>query len=177
MAGLLMLAGCTTPVGSDGEGVGYCPTMEPYAREIAAEEDMELLLYGSAAAVLHALRQGQITVGVIGRIAAASEYPEKGQRLAQGYTLIGPSHSLISYETVKSLPISTALAEDVVAKRFPELEHVAFHESTAEALKTGSAVLIDWDEWQDGYQLLVPVHPDGRKVSKFRTPVVYRSRY
>lgn len=69
--------------------------------------------------------------------------------------------------------ITTALLEAAVTAHFPEFQQVAYVGSTEEALTKGTPVLIDWDEWRDGYHLVIPVYPDGRKVAKFRTPVVY----
>ncbi len=173
LMGMVLLAGCGESLPAAGQAVGYCPTMEPYAREIAAERGMGLIRFESAAGVLHAMRLGQIDVGVIGRLATSSEYAGEGKRLEQGYTLIGPTTVMIPYEVVVSLEITTALPDTVVETYFPEFRQVVYEESTEQALTKGAPVLIDWDEWRDGYHLVIPVHPDGSKVRKFRTPVVY----
>ncbi len=173
LSGILLFAGCGGSLPASSQAVGYCPTMEPWGREVASDREMDLIRFESAAAVLDALRRGRIEVGVIGRLALRSEYAGEGERLAEGYTLIGPTKTMIPYEVVTSLAITTALPETVVAAHFPELRQVTYVGSTEEALTKGTPVLIDWDEWQDGYPLVIPVHPDGRKVAKFRTPVVY----
>jgi hypothetical protein len=147
--------------------------MEPYAREVASERGMDLTRFGGAALVMDALQRRRIDVGVIGRLAFRSEYAGEGKRLARGYTLIGPTTTMVPYEVVVSLLITTALPEAVVSAHFPEFQQVAYVGRTEEALTKGTPVLIDWDEWRDGYHLVIPVHPDGRKVAKFRAPVVY----
>ena len=173
LSGVLLFAGCGGSHPASSQAVGYCPTMEPHAREIASERGMDLIRYESAAIVLEALRRGQIDVGVIGRLAFRSEHAGEGKRLAQGYTLVGPTTTMVPYEVVVSLGITTALPEAAVTAHFPEFQQVAYVGSTEEALTKGTPVLIDWDEWRDGYHLVIPVYPDGRKVAKFRTPVVY----
>lgn len=175
LAVTVLLAGCDGLLRS-GESVGYCPTVEPYAREIAEDRDAKLIRYASAAAVLQALRLERIDVAVIGRLAFPGEYPAAGRRLEQGYTLIGPAAVMVPYDSVVARAIATALPAEIVETNFPEFAQVVFFESAEQALASGAPVLIDWDDWQDGFQLVTPLYPDGRKVEKFRTPVVFERK-
>jgi hypothetical protein len=52
---------------------------------------------------------------------------------------------------------------------------VIVHNSTDDAIKNGmdEMVLIDWSEYKDEHELIIPLDERGEKVEKFRIPIIY----
>ncbi|MCD6101483.1 MAG: hypothetical protein J7J77_00305 [Candidatus Cloacimonetes bacterium] len=157
--------------------MGYCPTMEIFLNDIMElNPDIKLLSFGSAAQVLALLKEDYLNAGLIGRIAKKNEiYNEiKEMRLAKGYTLVGKFKIAIPHGELSNMEIHTYLPEEVVKSFIPEVNKVIYHKSVEDAVREGisSAILIDWDDYSDDYELIIPIEDEG-KVLKFRTPTLY----
>ncbi len=153
--------------------MGCCPTMLKSAKEIATKNDFPLEDYGSAANVLHLLRAGVIDIGVIGRKAKAQEFTGYVKQLAKGYTLISIRKEMLAKEDLPDLKVQTTLLKEIVQKDFPDLRNVVYHEELPKQLVEGDVWLIDWDDWKDDYNLLIPVNENYTKDNRFRVPFLY----
>lgn len=158
--------------------VGFCPTMGIFMDErLDTEMQLKKTALGSAAQVLAFLREGNLNMGLIGRLATKMELNEKikVKRLWKGYTLIGQFKTAISEEEVPFLKISTYLPKEKVEKFIPGSKKILYYDTIDKAITEGifSAVLIDWDDWKDEYELVIPVNRSGIKTLKFRTPTLY----
>ena len=154
--------------------IGTCPTMLKYAEEISKKNNLEIIPNGSAAEVLYNLNAGNLDIGIIGRKAKQVEFTGYEKRLKNvGYTLIYIEKAMVDYKRLGEIVVHTYLPEDVVKNNFPELEKVVYHNSLEESLNSGEINLINWDDWKDGFDLLIPVDESGNKIEKFRTPILY----
>jgi len=153
--------------------IGYCPTMEEYVKNIKNISDFEIINLGSAGRALFSLSNDEIDVAVIGRKAKKKEFVGYEKVTGEGYTLITDSKSMISKDELKNLRIDTTISKEIVEKEFPELENVIYHKTLQDALDDGKIQLISWNDWNDEFELLIPVDEFNNKVNKFRVPHFY----
>ncbi len=158
--------------------LGFCPTMTPYAETFDQTiEEVELVPLGSASQAMSMLRSGAIEISLIGREAYTRELTEKigKRRLAGGYTLVYPRKVAIPRAQLAELPVKTYLAPEIVAKLLPTLDNVSFYNTfeECERAEPGMPMLIDWKDFKDEHQMLIPVEANGAKVPAFRAPVIY----
>lgn len=159
--------------------VAYCPTMKPFAEQIAnTNKNVLLLEQSSSAQALQELKNQNIDVALIGRKAEQSEIQSVNERiLKEGYTLITTTKTFIQEKELANINIHTAIAEDIAKQLLPYSE-IQFYTTTQEAVHTGlqEAVLIDWKEYKEEYELLV-VMKGTEKMVQFRIPVLYSNKY
>ncbi|RLA80710.1 MAG: hypothetical protein DRG33_01930 [Deltaproteobacteria bacterium] len=157
--------------------LGFCPTMEKYAQQIGIlDENIGLFLFGSAAGALKALNYDDIDIVFIGRIAKKNEIRAntKEIRLGEGCTLISDQKRLIDYQNLANMNIHTALYEKEAKNIISDNANIIYYKTLQEAIDNGihEAVLINWNDYKDEYELLIPTE-NGGKVELFRTPVLY----
>lgn len=155
--------------------LGYCPTMQPVAEKIADNNEyIVLVAQQSSAQVLQALHNNDIDVALIGRKARQDERLSANERiLEEGYTLVTAKKKFIQEEELAGIKVHTALAQDIAEQLLPGSE-IVLHPTTQEAVANGlaEAVLINWNEYNDQYALLV-VMQGSQKAQRFRTPILY----
>ena len=157
--------------------IGYCPTMEKYLKKYIDNKNFELINLGSARQVLFLLDNNEIDVGVIGRQAKKSEFNGVLKRIGTGYTLITTTKSMISNDGLKTLEIHTNISNEIIKQRYPYLKNIIYHNSLKDALSNGKIQLISWDNWNDNFELLIPMHDFNNKNSDFRVPHFYSKKY
>ena len=156
--------------------VGICPTMMVFAEKLAGLfPDFEIYNLGSAAAVLYYLSNKQIDVGLVGRRAKKVEFNGYYKELEDkdGYTLVSRDKGSILYKDLDKLVIRTTLSPDLVKEKYPELKKVEYYSSLPSSLDEEEIRLISWNDWQDDYELLIPVDERGNKILSFRKPYVF----
>jgi len=153
--------------------IGYCPTMEDYVKKIKNIQDFEIINLQSAARVLYYLNLGEIDVAVIGRKAKQKEFIGYEKVTGTGYTLITGSKSAILENDLPNLRIDTNVPKEIVEKKYPELKNIVYHSTLQEALDAGHVQLIDWKDWDDKFELLIPVDVFNNKSKKYRLPRFY----
>ncbi len=153
--------------------LGYCPTMKRFVTSLNKLNDLEIIEVSNAAQVLNLLKLNKIDIGIIGRIAKKSEFDGFFKRIRSGYTLIANYKGIIENSKLFSLEIHTNVSKSKVEKLFPELKNVKYHNNLDDALKKGEVQLISWDDWNDNFELLIPVDNYGNKNDKFRVPHIY----
>ena len=156
--------------------MGYCPTMSLFAEEIASNNGNVVLIEGAnAAEVLKDLSKGKINLALIGRM--AKNFEAKGAEhlfLGEGYTLVGNKKRLVTMQELAESRVHTYVDEKLVRKLVPNSQ-IIFYNNIEDAIEAGisEVVLIDWKEFSDEHELVIPVYSDGRKVEHFRMPVLY----
>ncbi len=157
--------------------LGYCETFERLAFDFAREnKDIVLKKFDSSFTVLSNLKNGNLDYAIIGRKAYAYEIDSSIQETPLqdlGFTLVSKSKGFVEYDDLKNIKIHTYLNKEDV-ENFIDSENIVFHQDLETAIELGldSTVLISWHDWDDSFQLLVPLK-EGRKVEKFRTPTLY----
>jgi len=159
--------------------LGFCPTMASIADKLKHKNDfVELFPFGSAAEALHYLKMGFVDGTIIGRFAKKTEITSvvKKKCLQQkGYTLIARHKGFIDYANLSGLTVYTYLPKKIVEAFIPEVKDVLYLASideTVEHLNFSDTALIDWHDFRDEYELMIPIR-QGKKVKKFRLPVIY----
>ncbi len=157
--------------------LGFCPTMEPYAQEISAQnERVSLHVFPNSSFALAFLREGKIDGALIGRKARAQEISSgiKERRIANGWTLLAPATRDIAYQDLKKEVVHTYLDEREVQGFLPPETHIIFYEikEMVFGLDDQQIILADWQDVGSEYGLLIPTE-NGRKVPRFRAPVLY----
>ncbi len=157
----------------EGGVIGYCPTVRSDAMEVAGSmENTEIIGFGSASAALGALREGTINSAIIGRKAKPHELPGGAaeRTLRDGYTLVFNKKAFIDSGQLSGMGIHTAVDRAVSERLLPESE-ILYHESTREAkaagLERNDPVLVPWEEFGSGDELLV-VMKGSLKDKRFR---------
>lgn len=153
--------------------IGYCPTMEEYVKKRVDENKNRIINLGSAAQVLSFLNINEIDVGVIGRKAKKQEFKGYEKRIRKGFTLITNMKNIIGKEELKNIEVHTALSKKIIEEKYPDLKNVFYHDSLQDALKDGEVQLISWDDWNDNFELLIPVDEFNNKDTRFRVPHFY----
>jgi hypothetical protein len=152
--------------------------MIPYADIFdKAIAKVELVPLGSASLAMSLLRSGAIDIALIGRDAYARELTSAigRRRLLGGYTLVFTRKAAIPKEQLAEIPIKTYLDPAVVEKLIPTLNNVSFYESFAECeqAEPETPMLIDWKDFKDDHEMLIPLEANGAKVAAFRAPVIF----
>ncbi|NCF75400.1 MAG: hypothetical protein GWO87_02865 [Xanthomonadaceae bacterium] len=154
--------------------IGNCPTMGKYTEEISKKYSLDIVRNRSAAEVLYNLSAGNFDIGLIGRKAEKAGFIDYEKRLKDvGYTLIYREKSTIDYRQLGAITVHTYLPENIVKNNFPEFRNIIYHQSLEKSLKEGKINLISWDDWDDRFNLLIPIDEFGNKIEKFRTPILY----
>jgi len=153
--------------------LGFCPTMQETATKIGNNNNFEVVNLQSAARVLAALEKDEIEVGIVGRKAKAREFSGFKKQLGLGYTLITSQKRMIDKNQLSEIEIHTHIKKEIIENEFSELEKIIYHETLEEALEKGDVQLINWDDWNDNFNLFIPVDEYYNKVRKFRTPFVF----
>jgi len=156
--------------------IGYCPTMEKDLKKYIENKNFELINLGSARNVLSLLNKDEIDVGVIGRQAKKSEFEGVLKRIGTGYTLITAIKSMISNEDLENLEIHTNISKEIVKQKYSYLKNIVYHNSLEDALSKGKIQLISWDDWNDNFELLIPVDNYNNKNPDFRVPHFYSKK-
>ena len=157
--------------------LGYCQTFEQFAIDIGQKnENIVLEKLDSSFAVLSELGEGNLDYGLIGRKAYGYELAPGTQEIPlqePGLTLISQEKGFVDYDELKNLEIHTYLEKEIVEDFF-EFGNITFHDEIEKAIEEGlnSAVLISWQDWDDDFELLIPID-EFKKVEKFRTPILY----
>lgn len=159
--------------------LGYCPTMKPLAEKIAnTNENILLVEQSSSAQALQELNNHKIDVALIGRKAEQNEIQSVNERmLGQGYTLVTNTKKFIQENELTNIKVHTAIEESIANQMLPTTE-IIFYSTTQEAISQGlqEAVLIDWNEYKDEFELLVILNGMD-KSDKFRIPILYSKSY
>jgi len=156
--------------------IGYCPTMEKYLKKYIDNKNFELINLGSARQVLSLLDNDEIDVGVIGRQAKKSEFNGVLKRIGTGYTLITTTKSMISNDDLETLEIYTNISKEIIKQKYPYLKNIIYHNSLKDALSNGKIQLISWDNWNDNFELLIPIDDFNNKNPDFRVPHFYSKK-
>lgn len=159
--------------------ISYCPTMVTYIGKIEDEIDgLNFFAASSAAEALYLLRSRRMEAAIIGRMAKRVEITDstKSYRLKDGNTLIYRQKSGISYEQLKQVEIYTYLSKASLSDVKDVFKNVTFFDSLNECLEDDlkTPVLIDWKDYRDDFELLIPMNEMG-KVPYFRAPIIYYS--
>lgn len=157
--------------------LGYCPTFETYAFDLAKNNNFDLKKFESSNEVLSNLKSNSIDYGVIGRRAYSFEIDDEILEIPleeYGFTLISPKKNFIEYSQLKDLEIHTYLNKEGVENFLGSEYNVIFHENIEDALKK-DVVLIHWDDFEDNFELFIPMQAN-EKVAKFRTPILYTKK-
>jgi len=161
--------------------LGYCPTMSAHAKTLAQNNPQIVLLeHEDSAQVLLNLKNSKINVALIGRVAKSWEVENVSSlKLSNGSTLIYPQKSFIPYSQLEQLTIHTYLPSSAARELFSPSQKLVFHSSLQSALSSASQaepILINWDDYQDEFELMVPYDSQG-KIKSFRIPILYSSTY
>lgn len=159
--------------------LGYCPTMDDDALNLAKDNNYELVKFGSASEVLSSLNNNQIDKGLIGRKAELSEINKdvKETTLKSGYTLVTNKKIFLDYSQLLSLEIHTYLPNKETKDLISNNQSIIYYGSKQEAINKiseGKAVLISWEDWQDNFELIV-VMEGSKKVKDFRGAFLYEN--
>jgi len=139
-------------------------------------DEFELINLGSAGQVLYLLDNDDIDVGVIGRQAKKSEFEGVLKRIGKGYTLITTMKSMIFNKDLEMLEIHTYISKEIVEQKYLYLKNIIYHDSLKDTLDKGKIQLISWDDWNDNFELLIPVDDFKNKNPDFRVPHFYSKK-
>ncbi len=155
----------------------YCPTMHSYAEELSERMNfLEFIPVSSAADALYFLNGRHVEAVLIGRVAKQMEIDGEilPYRLKNGNTLVYEKKIVVPYDYLKRLEVKTYLSKNTLQIK-DAFKRVAFFHSLEECLdKEGLKVpiLINWRDYRDDFELLIPVNDLG-KVPYFKAPVLY----
>ncbi len=155
--------------------IAYCPTMKPFANKIKTNQ-IQMIPMQSAAQVLSMLKNDEVDGVLIGRYAKNRELDSstKRQIFKTGVTLIHSMKQGIDVKQLKRIPIKTYLPKNKIKQILPLLGKIEFYDSFESCLADGwdTPVLIDWKDYRDEFELLIPMNSSG-KIPVFRAPVLY----
>ncbi len=163
------------------ENIAYCPTMAPFADKISTSvKAVTMIEMGSAAQVLAALRYGDVNGVLIGRYAKQQELDKETRReiLREGYTMVFKQKNGIPVSQLKELTVKTYLNKNTLSEFIPLFGEVIWYESFEACVAEGLEVpvLIDWKDYRDDFELLIPMNSRG-KLPLFRAPVLYYNNF
>lgn len=125
--------------------VGYCPTMQKYIDKIINKDNFELIAFWSTAEALENLKNNNIWIALIWRIAK-------------------------SYEIDKNTKFKKLLDNE----RFTYISNKKIWILENEISKYQDKIkLISWNDWQDNMELAIILDSNWNKVEKFRLPILY----
>lgn len=93
-------------------------------------------------------------------------------RLNDSFTLVNSNKNIVYYSQLSNLKIHTYLDKKEVKDFLGNIDNVVFHKSI-EDINSEEIFLIDWKDYNDSYELLIPIDENNLKVKKFRIPVLY----
>ncbi len=161
--------------------LGYCLTMKSDAQNLQKQnENIEPVPFGSAGEVLANLKAEKIDWALIGRRAEKIEVNEnilEKKLFETGFTLIAPQKSFIAENKLANLEVKTCLEKDFIKAEFGELENITFIESSNCVPDNQKTWLIDWTDWTDSMNLLIPIDQNGNKVKKYRSSFLYGENF
>ena len=159
--------------------LGYCPTMKNHAFEYARNNNFIAVEVETTSIALENLRKGNFDAVIVGRKAHQNEITSNinGTQLKEGYTLVADSRNIIPESQLSDYIIHTYLDSNITDKLLPNLE-IFHYENFETAFAEGvsgypNAMLIDWRDYQDNFQLLIPMRGNS-KTPEFRTPFLYK---
>ncbi len=160
--------------------ISYCPTMTPYIEKISSEiEGIKLLPASSAAEALYLLQTKYAQGIIIGRVAKKSEIPDEifAYRLKDGKTLIYRQKVVVNIKNLKHVDVYTYLSRNSLKDVEILFRSVTFFDTLDECLRDDleTPVLVDWQDYRDEFELLIPVNESG-KIPYFRAPIFYYYR-
>ena len=161
--------------------LGFCPTMTPYAEGFDKNiDDIELVRVPGAAGVMNMLLAGAIDAALIGREAYKRELNDniKKKRLKGGYTLVYKDKIGIPKEKLKEISIKTYLPKNIVSDLLPNIGNITFYTSIEECEKENMdmPMLIDWKDFKDEHEMLIPQEANGMKTPIYRAPVIFYNK-
>lgn len=151
--------------------LGFCPTMQEEAENLAKQNNYELVKLKSASEVLYMLKSDKIDKALIGRKAKAEEInPEtKELILKSGYTLVSNQKKFVDYSQLSALDIYSHLENNFA---FPT--KIISKKEIESRVQESKIVLISWDDWNDYFELIV-VMDGSKKVKEFRGSFLYEN--
>lgn len=156
--------------------IAYCPTMEPFVRKLSGIDGLEFFNMGSAAQAFMSYLNKQADAVLVGRAAYGREKDKETieTRLKEGLTLVYQQKTGVDEGELANITVWTYLDASKTAD-FNNLFMEIIRKNSLEAcLEDGlqTPVLLDWKDFRDEFQLLIPLNPNG-KVPLFRAPVLY----
>ncbi|MGM5480888.1 MAG: hypothetical protein ACQESE_00605 [Nanobdellota archaeon] len=183
---LLFLSGCSLTsevVLEDAKRIkehvvlGHCPTMAEHAHVIENEyERVSSEQFSSTASAVAALKKGDVDVILVGRVVKETELQDAFEnRLRDGLTLVGSQKQFISLDRLYASSIHTAVSEQDVKQYLPSHVDVMYYDSLESSLREGlhDVVLINWSDYTEDMELVIPVDSSMNKIEKFRLPILY----
>ncbi len=159
--------------------IAYCPTMEVFMNALSDMEGLEIIPVSSAGQALFLLKSGTVDAVIIGRRAKRQELGDDTRflRIKGGYTLVYRQKTGIPVESLKDIEVLTYIDDEKISHISGFFGAVKHLNSLDECLKYGLEipVVIDWDDYRDDFELLIPVNERGEKVPEFRAPVLYHN--
>ena len=157
--------------------IAYCPTMKPFAKTIENSiQEIETVEAASAAQALQMLNGNYVDSVLIGRAAKKRELSDnsKEKRLLDGITLVYKMKTGVGSDQLSEIPVITYLSESDLGDLKNQFTKISYASSLDECLidNLETPVLIDWKDYRDEFELLIPTTGSG-KDSRFRAPVLY----
>ena len=157
--------------------IAYCPTMKPFAKTIENSiQEIETVEAASAAQALQMLRGDYVDSVLIGRAAKKRDLSDnsKEKRLLDGITLVYKTKTGVGSDQLSEIPVITYLSESDLGDLKNQFTKISFVSSLDECLTDNleTPVLIDWRDYRDEFELLIPMEAKG-KDPRFRAPVLY----
>ncbi|MFW6286076.1 MAG: hypothetical protein ACOC16_03045 [Nanoarchaeota archaeon] len=158
--------------------LGFCPTMEEYAQEISLKNDnVEIKKYLSTIDVLNDLNKNKIDIALVGRVAKQNELKAEYNelKLRNGFTLVTSRKNMVYHDKLSEIKIHTYINKQKVDDFLGENYDVVFYDNIKQlnSVNYQEVFLIDWKDYNDNYELLIPVDENNKKIEKFRVPVLY----
>ncbi len=81
----------------------------------------------------------------------------------------------IPVESLKGIDVITYLSPERISHLSSFFRHIKHLESLEDCLnfRLEVPVIIDWNDYRDDFELLIPMNKMGEKVQEFRAPVLY----
>ncbi len=153
--------------------------MEVFTNDLSDIDGLEIILVPSAGQALFLLKSGMLDGVIIGRRAKRQELGDETRFLGikGGYTLVYRQKTGIPVEALKDIEVLTYIDDEKISHISGFFRAVRQLNSLDECLKYGLEipVIIDWDDYRDDFELLIPVNERGEKVPEFRAPVLYHN--
>ena len=153
--------------------------MGVFMRELSDMAEIEQVPIPSAGQALFLLKSGAVDGTIVGRYAKQTELGDEPEflKLRGGKTLVYMQKTGIPVDALKDVQVLTYLSPDEISHLSPFFGKVEYLGSLGECLKYGLEipVIIDWNDYRDDFELLIPVNERGEKVLDFRAPVLYHS--
>jgi hypothetical protein len=83
---------------------------------------------------------------------------------------------MISNKDLEMLEIHTSVPKEIIKQKYPYLKDVIYYDSLKDALSNGKIQLISWDDWDDNFELLIPMDDFNNKNPDFRVPHFYSKK-